>query len=72
MLFFRVKGTYPEETGVVSPVPCCLVEHVWGEDTRDDADDVAAKVSFVGGFEAEWNLLAVAGEYDSLDLQTAR
>lgn len=39
--------TYPEETGVVSPVPCRLVEHVWSEDAGDNADDVAALVSSV-------------------------
>jgi hypothetical protein len=33
--------SYPEESGVVAPVPSCGVQHVWRQNVGDDANDVA-------------------------------
>lgn len=35
--------SYPEESGVVAPVPGCGVEHVWRQNVGDDADDVTRR-----------------------------
>ena len=38
-----LRGTYPEETGVIAPIPGSGVEHVWcqhGVDNTDDATEV--------------------------------
>jgi len=38
-----IDATYPEETGVVAPVPVIGVEHVRGQDTSDNTHNVAVK-----------------------------
>lgn len=45
----------PEEAGIVAPIPCAGVQHVRGQDTADDGDDV----------------VQVAAEHDRLDLKAA-
>lgn len=80
--------SYPEEASVIAPVPSCGIEHVWGQDTVDNADDVA--VDAVSQFTPVHShrtassygshgraipmgdILAVAAQHDGLDLQATR
>ena len=34
-----LRGTYPEETGVIAPIPGSGVEHVWSQHGVDDTYD---------------------------------
>lgn len=36
-------GSYPKEACIVAPIPRCRVEHIWCEDTVDDAHNVTVR-----------------------------
>jgi hypothetical protein len=39
-----IKGlSYPEEAGVIAPVPSLGIQHVWRQDVGDDAHNVATR-----------------------------